>query len=96
MPQGIEEQPDEGSGKASACSPARSAAVFAAQHGDEIVEHLYDDDNQQPQQQLGGRVLHLVGEVQQQQTGIGHGRTGNYGQETACQSRYQARGYPSE
>lgn len=58
--------------------------------GDEIVEHLYDDDNQQPQQQLGGRVLHLVGEVQQQQTGIGHGRTGNYGQETACQSRYQA------
>ena len=31
-----------------------------------------------------------VGEVQQQQTGIGHGRTGNYGQETACQSRYQA------
>ena len=42
------------------------------------------------QQQLGGRVLYLVGEVQQQQTGIGHGRTGNYGQETACQSRYQA------
>ena len=25
-----------------------------------------------------------------QAAGIGHGRTGNYGQETACQSRYQA------
>ena len=82
MPQGMKNSPMR--------VPARSAAVFAAQHGDEIVEHLYDDDNQQPQQQLGGRVLHLVGEVQQQQTGIGHGRTGNYGQETACQSRYQA------
>ena len=85
MPQGMKNSPMR--------VPARHPRVpqrVAAQHGDEIVEHLYDDDNQQPQQQLGGRVLHLVGEVQQQQTGIGHGRTGNYGQETACQSRYQA------
>ncbi len=70
--------------------PQRVPPLYLLPAWDEIVEHLYDDDNQQPQQQLGGRVLHLVGEVQQQQTGIGHGRTGNYGQETACQSRYQA------
>ena len=95
---GHEEQPDEGSRQAfHARSPARSAAVFAAQHGDGIeFEHLYDDDNQQLQQQLGGRVLHLVGEVQQQQTGIGYGRTGNYGQETACQSRYGQRIFHQE
>ena len=89
---GQKEQSDEGADQATPCAPFAAAAVFGSQEGDEIIEHLDDDDNAQPYQQLGKAELYFFCKVEQQQSGVCQRRTGQHGKDAAGQTCQQAEG----
>ena len=61
-----EKDPQDSAPKCSPASPFGTAAIFASQHGDEIVRHLSHYHQTQPNQQLCGRKLHITGKMKQQ------------------------------
>ena len=87
---GHEEQAGDRACQTAPFAPSAATAVLGAQQGDEVVEHLHDDNQHKPHHELRGAELYAVGKVQHQHAAIGQRRAGQGGENAARQTCQQA------
>ena len=86
-----EEHAHDGADEGASVGPfASTTGVLGAQHGDDVVKHLHDDDQQQAHQQFGDAELYAVGQVQQDEAYVCYGWSGQHGQDAAYQADDEA------